>query len=196
MDVQAVFPTQPRLETERLLLRGLTLEDIPDIFEYASDPQVAEYTSWAAHRTLEDSEAFVRWAIESSANPDANGWTWGITFKQTGKLIGTIGIGWVARHYRAEIGYAIGKPYWNQGLVTEAAYTLIKLGFERMGLNRIEARCNPENIGSARVMEKIGMRFEGILREQVYFKEKFEDLKMYSILRREYEARPDLATVS
>jgi ribosomal-protein-alanine N-acetyltransferase len=92
----------------------------------------------------------------------------------------------VPKHSRAEIGYVIGRKYWGEGLMTEAVKEVIRFGFERMNLNRIQATCFPENIGSYRVMEKAGMKFEGTLREQMFIKGRFQDLKLYSILRKEY----------
>lgn len=73
-----------------------------------------------------------------------------------------------------------------KGLVTEAVKEVIKHGFEKMNLNRIYARCFVENIGSQKVLEKVGMKFEGILREQLFIKGAFRDMKIYSILRKEY----------
>ena len=189
------------LETERLLLRRMRMEDIPDVFEYASDPEVARFTTWEAHKSISDSEQFVTWVVNAYANPHGEGWaargyanpesssfTWGIVLKESGKLIGTIGISVNHRDARAEIGYAIGRPCWGRGLTTEAVQVVIKYAFEELGLNRIEARCDPENIGSARVMEKSGMTFEGVLRAQMFVKGRYDDLKIYSILRREYYA--------
>jgi ribosomal-protein-alanine N-acetyltransferase len=94
------------------------------------------------------------------------------------------------QHARAELGYAIGRAWWGQGLMTEAVVEAIRYGFEELGLNRIEARCLTYNIGSARVMEKAGMTYEGTIREQVFYKGSFDDLKLYSILRREWVAAP------
>jgi len=88
-----------------------------------------------------------------------------------------------------EIAYALSRKYWRKGLMTEAVKEVIKFGFEKMNLNRIYARCFPENIGSYRVMEKAEMQFEGILRKQMFIKGKFQDMKLYSILRREYYAQ-------
>jgi ribosomal-protein-alanine N-acetyltransferase len=176
----------PDLETERLNLRKLRPTDAADIFEYASDPQVARYTTWEAHTSLDDAVQFVELIQAVYVNESPSNWTWGLELKDTGKLIGTIAVwGW-PQHARAEVGYAIGRPYWGRGLVTEAVREVLKLGFDALGLNRIEARCVPENIGSARVMEKVGMTYEGLLREQMFIKGTFDDMRIYSILRREY----------
>jgi ribosomal-protein-alanine N-acetyltransferase len=81
----------------------------------------------------------------------------------------------------------LARRLWNQGLMTEAVREIVRFGFERMNLNRIEARCKIANVGSARVMEKVGLSFEGVLREHQYAKGVFEDLKLYSILRSEWQ---------
>lgn len=146
----------PDLQTERLLLRRLTREDAADIFAYASDPEVARLTTWEAHRTLDDSLQYLErvrtWYDEGFGGP------WGLVLKDTGTLVGTCGLAVVPEHYRAELGYAIARSCWGQGLMTEAALAAIHFGFVSLGLNRIEARCRLDNIASARVMEKCGMK--------------------------------------
>jgi len=112
---------------------------------------------------------------------------WGIVYKENNKFIGTCGyVLWVPVHSLAEIAIALSGEYWGKGLMTEAVKEVIKYGFEKMNLNRIYARCFMENIGSQKVLEKVGMKFEGILREQMFIKSKFSDMKIYSILRKEY----------
>lgn len=187
------FRNLPDLETERLLLRRLRPDDAPDMFKYASDPQVALYTTWEAHQSVEDSAAFIAAIMEGYGTDKPGSWTWGIVLKESNKLIGTLALWGAPQHARAEVGYAIGRPYWGRGLVAEAVIALLKLGFGQLGLNRIEARCMPQNVASARVMEKAGMSFEGVLREQMLVKGRFDDLKMYSILRREYYGEEDKA---
>lgn len=171
----------PDLQTERLLLRRLTREDAADIFAYASDPEVARLTTWEAHRTLDDSLQYLErvrtWYDEGFGGP------WGLVLKGTGTLVGTCGLAVVPEHYRAELGYAIARSCWGQGLMTEAARAAIHFGFVSLGLNRIEARCWLDNIASARVMEKCGMKYEGTLREQIFIKGRFDTLLIYSILR-------------
>jgi [ribosomal protein S5]-alanine N-acetyltransferase len=175
----------PTLETPRLLLRKLTIEDAQDIFAYASDPDVSRYVTWETHRTIEDSIKFIQFAMQRYEKEPIG--TWGIVMKETNRLIGTCDyFNWDPKHRRAEIGYVLAKQYWNQGLMTEAIREVIRYGFETMQLNRIEAQCFMENIASERVMQKVGMTFEGILREYAWIKNKFVDLKVYSLLRTEY----------
>jgi ribosomal-protein-alanine N-acetyltransferase len=191
LNVEDVFGDLPDLETERLLLRKMRMEDAEDLFAYGSDPEVSQRTSWQPHRSIEDSRAFLAGVLEGYAKGTSG--AWGMEHRADHAFIGTCGISWVPRHARGELGYAMARPYWGQGLMTEAVRAVIAFGFERMALNRIEARCIVANIGSARVMEKNGMRLEGVIRQQVFAKGAFHDLKLYSILRREWLALADNA---
>jgi ribosomal-protein-alanine N-acetyltransferase len=184
-DLDAFGPL-PDLVTDRLLLRNLSTDDAQDMFEYASDPRVAAFTAWTAHESIEDSRTFLKMTVTDNANAATNQWTWGIIYKQSNKLVGTCFLSWSPQHARAVVGYALGYLYWGQGLMTEVVREVIRFGFERMNLNRIEALCLPENIGSARVMEKAGMTYEGTLRERMLIKGNYWDMKIYSILRREF----------
>jgi len=184
MNREDVFSNFPTLETERLILRKLRLEDAKDVFEYASDPEVAKYVTWETHKSIEDSINLIKFTHERYEKKE--GIIWGIVYKENNKVIGTCDILPVTKHFRSEIAYALARNYWGKGLMTEAVKEVIRFGFERMNLNRIQAMCIPENIGSYRVMEKVGMKYEGLIREYLYIKGKFQDLKLYSILRIEY----------
>jgi len=120
-----------------------------------------------------------------AASPDV----WAIVEKASGRVIGTIRMGeYRAQHGRASVGYALARPYWNRGLTTEALRAVLRFGFDVVGLNRIFAVCYPENPASARVMEKVGMTYEGTLRDAAFEKGRYRSLKVYAILRREYDA--------
>jgi ribosomal-protein-alanine N-acetyltransferase len=182
--VADIFGRFPQLETERLILRKMRKDDARDLYAYASDPDVARHTLWNAHRSLLDSQRFLEAVIEQYKSKEVT--NWGIEHKADRKFIGTCGfVYWNPDHRRAEIGYALSKSYWNQGIMSEAAHAVMQFGFKKMLLNRLEARCNVENIGSERVMQKIGMTYEGTIREQLLIRGKFEDVKLYSILRSE-----------
>jgi ribosomal-protein-alanine N-acetyltransferase len=191
MQEQSIFANLPDLETERLILRRLTLEDAPSMFEYAADPEVPRYMTWDPHETIDDTYNFLQMVLPSYDDPLTDVWTWGIVLKQTGRVVGGCSIWGRGTNSRAELGYWIGRPFWGRGLVAEAAQAMIKLGFEQMDLNRIEARCFIENTASARVMEKCGMKYEGTLREQMLVKGRFRDCKLYAILRRDYYGEDD-----
>jgi [ribosomal protein S5]-alanine N-acetyltransferase len=181
-----VFADLPGLETERLLLRKMRFDDAEAMFAYASDPKVSRYVLWDTHRSIEDSEGFLRSAMEGYERGDFGGW--GVVLKDDGAFVGTCGIdvGYAPEHARAELGYVLSREHWGKGLMPEAVRAVIRFGFGRMGLNRVEARCIAENTASARVMEKAGMNYEGTLREREFIKGAYRDIKLYSILRREY----------
>jgi ribosomal-protein-alanine N-acetyltransferase len=184
------FSEFPTLETRRLLLRKITLDDAPAIFAYASDPQVPVYMPWAPHQSIAETYEYLAHVIGRYQQ----GWPgpWGIVHKGDAKLIGTCAFGmWEREHNRAELGYVLNRDYWGQGYMPEAVRTIVDFGFRHMGLNRIEARCEVPNTGSARVMEKVGMAFEGVLREQIYEKGSYRDMKIYAILRREWVSRSE-----
>lgn len=179
-----VFGELPQLDTPRLLLRKLKLEDAADMFEYASDPEVARDVTWEPHRSVEDSKAFLGSVVEKYADRRTS--EWGLVLKESGKLIGTCGfVWWKPEHAKAEFGYALSRKYWRRGLMTEAAGAVMAFGFDKMKLHRLEARCIASNTGSERVMLKIGMKYEGLLRDVVYEKGGFKTLKLYSMLAEE-----------
>ena len=175
----------PVLETERLVLRPMTPDDARDVFGYASDPEVTRYVMWDTHRSLEDSGEFLRQMMDEYEKGEL---LWGIALKESDRLVGSCGYGgsWTPEHHRAEMGYVLSRECWGKGLMTEAARELVRFGFERMDLNRIIARCFAENTASERVMQKAGMTYEGIQRQHVFVKGAYRDLKLYSILRREF----------
>lgn len=173
-----------KIETERLILRKLCLNDANHMFQYTSNPEVSKYTTWHEHKSLEDTTSFLKRILTDYENQ--KGMTWGIENKENGKLIGTCDfVTWIPELKRAEIGYALSREYWNKGYMTEVVKALILFGFTEMELVRIEAKCRVENIGSAKVMEKSGMKFEGILRKYLLSKGQFYDVKMHSIIKEE-----------
>jgi len=185
MKIEDIFSNIPILCTKSLILKKMTLKDAEDLFEYASDPEVTKYITWAPHKSIDDSIDFLKSVLRRYENNEVS--EWGIVYKENNKFIGTCGyVLWVPVHSLAEIAFALSREYWGKGLMTEAVKEVIKYGFEKMNLNRIYARCFMENIGSQKVLEKVGMKFEGILREQMFIKSKFSDMKIYSILRKEY----------
>jgi ribosomal-protein-alanine N-acetyltransferase len=179
------------LETERLRLRNLRPEDASDIFEYASDPEVTRHVRFVTHKTLEDTAAFLQ--LTEKGQREGSTVVWAITLKATGKMIGTCGLLAIAReHRRAELGYALNRSYWGKGCASEAARAVVAHGFKAMNFNRIEAHVSPDHTPSQRVLEKCGMRPEGILRQHEMIKGRWHDSKIYSILREEFVSTPKL----
>ena len=144
----------PMIETERLVLRPVTLDDAEAMFEYASDKENTRYT-FPTNQSLEETKNNI--AQFYLASPLGR---WGIELKSTGKFIGTIDMHKIDPILKkAAIGYIINKKYWSQGLTTEANRVVIELAFEKIGMNKLTAFHDKDNPASGKVMEKSGMRF-------------------------------------
>ena len=176
----------PQLVTERLLLRKVLPDDSEAVFAYASDPGVTSTLSWDTHLSIDDSQAFISGVLE--AYDRGNGATWAIVHLADKMMIGTIGFS-PAREgqYVAEVGYVLARSHWRRGLMTEALSAALNFGFRHMGLRRIEAICRADNVASYRVMEKCGMSLDGILRDARYIKGQLMTIRLYSIVRSDYD---------
>jgi RimJ/RimL family protein N-acetyltransferase len=184
---------QPELVTERLLLRPFTLADAPTVKKLAGDKAVAAMTLNIPH-PYEDGMAEEWIGTHRQSFQEGKEAVFAITLKEitlkeNDALIGAIGLTITQEHERAEMGYWIGKPYWGNGYCTEAARESLKFAFEQVKLARIQATHFIHNPASGRVMEKIGMTREGCLRQYVKKWGDSIDIKMYAILRTEYETQ-------
>jgi len=176
---------QPTLTTPRLILRPFTLADAPSVQRLAGEWAIADTTANIPH-PYEDgvAEAWIRSHVEQFEH--RTGVIFAITLKDTDELVGAISLFSLrAASNRAEMGYWIGVPFWNKGYCSEAAKALIRYGFDELGLNRVFAEHMARNPASGRVMEKAGMTYEGTLRQHVKKWDRYEDLKVYGILRSE-----------
>lgn len=183
--VNRCFVPFPRLETERLFLRQVEVNDLEQLYEMLSDPEVARFDYFYPVTSREKAMKFIeRYNEELEESEEI---TWGIILKETNELIGTCCLGdFDDGARRSEIGYAITKQQWNKGYATEALKAVIEFGFNRMNLNRIEATITPGNDASVKVLDKLNFIQEGIVRERDLIKGKLEDGIMMSILKRDY----------
>lgn len=179
----------PTLTTERLILRPFDLADAPAVQRLAGDPAIADTTLNIPH-PYEDGVAETWIASHQEAFSAGQSVTLAITRRGDGALLGAIGLRTNQRFDRAEMGYWVGKPYWNQGYASEAARALIGYGFGQLGLNRIYAHHLVRNPASGRVMEKAGMAYEGTLRQHVKKNDVYEDLRLYAVLRNDPPWKP------
>ena len=182
------FACLPVLETPSLVLRPMLLSDAREIFAYASDPEVARYVLWDPHRSLAETRSYIRYirSLYRSGLPSS----WAVVFRQTGQVIGSIGFMWASEENRsAEVGYSFSRAFWNRGLATEALSAVLNSAFTALNLNRIEAQRDIRNPASGRVMEKCGMRQEGVLRGRLLNKGEFIDVALCAILRSDWELR-------
>ncbi|HET7040124.1 MAG TPA: GNAT family N-acetyltransferase [Gemmatimonadales bacterium] len=177
---------QPRISTERLVLRPFRLDDAPAVVRLAGDPRVADTTLNIPHPYPDGAaEQWVSGRAEEYAQGTAV--TYAVSDRRTGELVGAIGLHLYPRFARAEMGYWIGVPYWNRGYGTEAARAMLRFGFETLGLHRIYAAHFARNPASGRVMEKVGMRREGVWRQHIRREGgPLEDAVVYGILRSEW----------
>ncbi|MDQ0178154.1 GNAT family N-acetyltransferase [Bacillus chungangensis] len=174
------------LQTERLTLRPPTSDDAESIEALASDVDIAKTTLNIPHPYPKGSaKTFVSTVLE--AEKAGKLVIYAIEKKTDGALIGMINLNIQSSHKRGELAYWIGKPYWGKGYGTEAAETLIKYGFEKLHLNKIFAASFTNNPGSWKIMEKIGMKYEGTLRQHVMKWGSYVDLAYYGILKEEYD---------
>lgn len=185
----SIFSSLPTLHTPRLTLRPVRMSDAGDLYEYSSDPQVAQHVLWDAHTSIHQTRGYIRYLLRQyrSAAPS----TFVIALRSTGKVVGTIGFMWLQTENRsAEVGYSLSRAYWNQGLMTEALREVLRFGFDKLNLNRIEAQHESDNPASGRVMLKAGMRREGTLRQRIYNKGRYTDVELYAVLRQDFRSMP------
>lgn len=180
------FSCLPVLETEDLFLRKPRLKDAREMFAYASDPEVARYVLWEPHKSVSDSRAFIRDLLRRIRGGYPSSWV--ITLRATGQVIGTIGFMWYsAENNSAEIGYSLSREYWNRGYATQALKAVVERSFRSLPVNRLEAQHDVRNPASGRVMEKCGLRQEGILRGRIRNKGEYVDVALWAVLRSDWE---------
>ena len=166
------------IETERLVLREFTLDDLDRLVELRSDPEVNRYLGDQSRGRVEE-----RLRCYISLYRSHGFGVWGVVDKAEDALIGWSGLMFLDGTPEVEVGYGVARPFWGQGLMTEAARACLRYGFERAGLPRIVAVAMPENLPSRRIMEKLGMRYE----KNAHFYN--HELAYYAINRDQY--RPD-----
>lgn len=174
------------IETERLILRGWTIEDTDDLYDYAKNPNVGPHGGWKPHESKTESLEIIQSLFLSKYD------CWAIVFKENGRVIGSIAYEADVRRPEIdckELGYAMGEDYWGKGIMTEAARAVIRYGFEEMKLNRIAIYRNPLNQRSGRVIDKCGFLYEGTLRGAYkIYDGTIRDVACYSMTKEEYRS--------
>jgi ribosomal-protein-alanine N-acetyltransferase len=182
-------PPFPVLETKRLLLREITLGDVGFWLRNFSDPAVVELTAYEPPADLEAAKAEL---IQYAARPfeQGTGIRWGISLRPGPDLIGTLGYHqWVKEGgNHARVGYELTAEHRRRGIMTEAMQAILAYGFESMKLNRVEALIDPRNVASIGLVEDLGFRRDGVLRENTAFRGRFFDDAVYSLLAREWRS--------
>jgi [ribosomal protein S5]-alanine N-acetyltransferase len=173
----------PELETERLVLGALRHDDAAELERLCGAREIADTTISIPHPySRADAERFIAHQPEAWARGDEL--VLAVRRREEGGLVGCVSLREIDRvHLQAELGYWIGVPYWGQGYATEAAQAIVRYGLETLGLNRIYAHHMARNPASGRVLERVGMEREGVLRQRVRKWGKFEDVVIYALLR-------------
>ena len=181
-----LFSHIPTLETERLVLRGLRVSDAEDMYDYARRPSVTQYLPWNPHADVAETREYLVYVGQRYRTGDF--YDWAVVDKASGRMIGKCGFtSFDCPNDAAEIGYVLSPAFQGRGLATEAVRRVLDFGFTELGLHRIEAHFMEGNTASLRLMERLGMRFEGYAREAQKIKGRFCTIGTCAILRHEYK---------
>lgn len=171
------------LETDNLILRKFKIEDAEDMFNnWASDPECNKYVSYPLHQSIEETKEIVQMMIDEADD----GYNWAIELKSTDEVIGNISVVSIRKkHCYCEVGYSLGSTFWGKGYATEALKKVVQFLLIDCGFNLVEAYHDVTNPASGKVMKKVGMKKEAVLRARNMNKitNKLEDLACYSIIK-------------
>lgn len=179
-------PFEPiTLETKRLEIRLLGEADLPALYAMYSHPEVMRYWSYPPWTEMDQARQMLQDTL--SSYQDGSGLQLGIERKADRVLVGVCSLFQIHKtSRRAEIGYLLGLPYWGSGIMHEALQAFVSYAFITLQLNRLEADIDPRNLASARTLERLGFKLEGILRERWIVQEEVTDTGLYGLLRREW----------
>jgi ribosomal-protein-alanine N-acetyltransferase len=173
----------PTLTTPDLILRPLQESDAPALLAFTSDPDVTQYVLWPTHRDVNQTQQFIRRLTAPGMR------SWAIIHQLDARVIGMTFLHSFHRmHHKAEIAFTLAKPYWGRGYATQAARAVLRHAFTHWALRRIEGTCMLANVASARVLEKLGMTCEGVMRQSHWRQDGWMDMKLYAVLREEFES--------
>ncbi|MEH7526284.1 GNAT family protein [Bacillus sp. JJ1503] len=182
MGFNKAFTNFPKLETERVILRKLQMNDAPAMFSYFSKDEVTKFYDLTTFTSEKQAEGLIESLLFKYENREQI--RWAIVLKETGKLIGTCGFHEIEEeHWKAEVGYELHPDFWRKGIMTEVINAVVQYGLIEIGLNRIEAIYDRRNISSAKVLEKNGFEFEGLLKKRFFKKGQFVDGAIAAILK-------------
>lgn len=182
MNPNLSFPIEfPILESADLLLKMPELSDAQDFHELLTNPNVTRFYDWETYQHIDESIALINKLRQSFL--DKNGIRWTIVLKDSREVIGFVGCFQIQLGFTAGIGYGVKEKYWNKGLMQQALNQVIAYSISVLELNRIYAEVMPGNIGSEKVLSKVGFKKEGLLRESKYFKGKFHDMILFSLIK-------------
>lgn len=175
----------PQLETERLILRPVNIEDADDMYEYSSKEEVVDFVTFPKHESVEDSKEAIKTFFlsrPSKAWPEA----FAIVLKENNKMIGTCDFWPLSDEGCFEMGYVLNPKYWNLGIMSEAGERILDFAFNDYGVRRMELNHIENNYSSQKVALKLGFVYEGTKRKAVNFKNNYKDLLFYGLLEEEF----------
>jgi RimJ/RimL family protein N-acetyltransferase len=185
-----MFRPEHPIETSRLTLRPFSPGDFDDLYAYQSRPDVTRYLYWDARDNVQVREALVRQCDETTLGDEGDWLTFAVVWRQAGKVVGEVGLKLISRENRqGEIGFVFNPDYHGRGLATEAAESMLTLGFGAIGWHRIIGSCDARNHASVRLMERIGMHQEARFVHNQIVKGQWADELVYAILDHEWRAR-------
>ncbi len=174
------------LETPRLIMREFKKSDLKAVHAYSSLDEVARYLVWGPNTLNQSKEAIEGFLDDQRARPREI-FDVAITLKPKREVIGGVGVRITDKdNLTGELGYTLHPDYWGYGLATEASYAMLDAGFNMLGLQRIVAHCDQRNKASARVMERLGMRREGVFRGSKHIHGQWRDEYLYAILAEDF----------
>lgn len=178
----------PVLDAPRVRLRALRDADIPALFDVFGDPETMRYWSWPALPALDDAARLLQRIHDGFRARTFL--QWGIADRQTDTVIGTCTLFRLdLDHRRAEIGFALARTTWGRGLASEAVRAVLRFAFDELGLHRVEADADPRNARSLALLERLGFRREGLLRERYHVAGEIQDAVLLGLLAPEWRAR-------
>jgi ribosomal-protein-alanine N-acetyltransferase len=190
----AALPSFPRLQGKRVQLRGPRAEDADAMFALFADPDVMRYWSRPPMTTRGEAEGLIA-EIQDAFDQRAM-INWVVTRRGDDSVIGTCTLfRFEPRHRRAEIGYALHRDHWGQGLAAEAVTLSLDWAFRTLALHRIEADIDPRNDGSRRLLQRLGFASEGLLRQRYFVGEAISDTELFGLLAQDWTAGRDQAAV-
>ena len=180
-----IFSNIPTLRTERLTLRAMHPIDAEDMYDYARLEEVTKYLLWSEHPSLSYTRDYLHYVQSRYSLGDF--YDWAVIDKESRRMIGTCGFARIdLENGAAELGYVLNPDFWGRGYATEVASRVIEFGFEELGLHRIEARFMQGNEASRRVMEKLGMTFEGYHRQYMMIKGSYKNIGVSAITKDQF----------
>ncbi|MCB9418626.1 MAG: GNAT family N-acetyltransferase [Ardenticatenaceae bacterium] len=182
---ESIFDSFPVLNTERLILRQIQMNDAAALYACFADEEVTRFYNLPTFSRIEQAQGIIEHMLNSYG--ERRTIRWAITRREDGLFLGTCGFtGWKWHFFSGQIGYELSRPFWRQGVMTEALTAVIRLAFTQLNLNRVEALVMPGNTASLNLLKKLDFQNEGLLRQSGYWENKFHDLYMMALLKRDW----------